>query len=222
MRADIRPVAKQAVAPASRTGPQVRYLNGGGARKHLPVKLRAQLEPHYQVEFRRPSRTTTSRAGATMNAQRPGKRLVRLAGSELKLDANGAARSRIGGLPQLNMPHNLRVEMEYADPNGEIQTVSRTTALVAGGCGAGLEERALGCAPDRPTQLTFQAVDLHGKPVAECTGGSPADAAHQTLLAPGPPGRRLLWLSRAKRGKPRLPPMRRQNRRQGAASVAWR
>jgi alpha-2-macroglobulin len=37
------------------------------------------------------------------------------------------ARSRISGLPALNMPHNLRVEMEYADPNGEIQTVSRTT-----------------------------------------------------------------------------------------------
>jgi hypothetical protein len=28
----------------------VRYLNGGGA-KNLPVKLRAQLEPHYRVEF---------------------------------------------------------------------------------------------------------------------------------------------------------------------------
>jgi len=162
MRADIRPVANQSVAAESlELDLGARYLNGGGAR-HLPVKLRAQLEPRYQVEFVDYPDYDFALHNDEHDAESG---LQTLPTSELKLDANGVARTRIGGLPQRDMPQFLRVEMEYADPNGEIQTVSNRLPWWPA-------ELVLGLKNDRwvragqAHKLNFLAVDLRGKPVA--------------------------------------------------------
>jgi len=173
MRAEIDPVAQELVAARhADMGLSVRYLNGGGA-KNLAVKLRAQLEPHYRVEFADFKEYDFARRGEQENSSEESE-LVTLPGSQLKLDANGAGRSRISALPALNTPHKLRVEMEYADPNGEIQTVSRTTTWWPANVVLGMKNaRWTRAGQDRDKnqrqthRLDFQAVDLAGKPAVE-------------------------------------------------------
>ena len=78
--------------------------------------------------------------------------------------ASGAAAST--SLPALNTPHNLRVELEYADPNGEIQTVSRTAPWWPANVVLGLKNDRWTRAGQTHT-LRFQAVDLAGKAAAD-------------------------------------------------------
>ena len=47
----------------------------------------------------------------------------------LKLDENGAGRLVLAGLPPSAKPRDLLLEATYADPNGEIQTLSQTQTL---------------------------------------------------------------------------------------------
>jgi len=145
----------------------VSYLNGGGA-KHLAVKLRAQLEPRFNVEFARYADFDFARrgeidqiGGQSGEESEP----VALAATNLKLDAGGATRGKVAGIPSLAMPHKLRVELEYADPNGEIQTVSTTTPWWPANVVLGLKKGNWVRAGTRHT-LTFQAVDPQGRPLA--------------------------------------------------------
>ncbi len=140
------------------------YLNGGGARNQQ-VKLRAQLEPHYRVDFpdypdydfaARPDTEQGSLEGES----------VALTAQTLKLDAGGAARARLAGLPALEMPHKLRVELEYADPNGEIQTVSRVTPWWPANVVLGLKNDTWARAGQSHT-MVFQAVDPQGRAAAD-------------------------------------------------------
>lgn len=168
MRAEIDPTQAQLVAAKhAEFDLAVRYLNGGGA-KNLPVKLRAQLEPRHRIEFAgfngfdfAQRRDDTDDNGGGQESEP-----VTLPGAALKLDASGAGRGRIAPLPALSMPHTLRMELEYADPNGEIQTVSRTLPWWPANVVLGLKN-------DRWTRagqnhvLRFQAVDLAGKAAAD-------------------------------------------------------
>lgn len=165
MRAEIDPVnlplvaAKQADFDLA-----VRYLNGGGG-KNLTVKLRAQLEPRFRTEFESFKDVRFAQRGEINDRQQESEPVI-LPSSNLKLDANGISRGRIEALPTLQMPHDLRVEMEYADPNGEIQTVSRTTPWWPAQVLLGLKNDRWLRAGDSHT-LRFQAIDLSGKPAAE-------------------------------------------------------
>jgi hypothetical protein len=151
----------------------VGYLNGGGA-KRLPVKLRAQLEPSFNVDFPayadydfavRRENGNSGDNGAEENET------VALAAQSLALDAGGATRARVNDLPALTIPHKLRVELEYADPNGEIQTVSRVTPWWPANVVLGLKKDDWARAGARHT-LVFQVVDPQGRAVA----GAPVEA----------------------------------------------
>ena len=173
MRAEIDPVMPEWVAAQhADLDLSVRYLNGGGA-KNLPVKLRAQLEPHYRVEFADYKEYDFARRGENENGSEESE-LVTLPASQLKLDTNGTGRSRISPLPALNTPHKLRVEMEYADRNGEIQTVSRTATWWPANVVLGMKNaRWTRAGQERDKhqrqtyRLDFQTVDLAGKPAGE-------------------------------------------------------
>lgn len=165
MRADIDPVKAEWIATKdAEFDVNVRYLNGGGA-KNLPVKLRAQMEPRYQVEFADFKDFRFAVRGEDENGSQENEP-VTLPGTAFQLDANGAGRSGIGPLPPLHTPHTLRVELEYADPNGEIQTVSRTTAWWPANVVLGLKNERWVRAGQAHT-LHFQAVDPSGKPAAD-------------------------------------------------------
>lgn len=165
MRASLDPVDKRLVAARSAAFDLAVTWQSGGGAKGLPVKLRAQLEPDYRLDF--PgyreyefARRQDTDAGMQEDETRP------LAVTELKLDAGGTGRARIADLPDLTMPHKLRTELEYADPNGETQTVSRITpwwpaAVVLGMKRDGWARRG------QSTTLNFLALDLNGKPSAD-------------------------------------------------------
>ncbi len=84
---------------------------------------------------------------------------------ELTLDPSGTARSTISDLPALTEPFAVLTEMEYQDPNGEIQTVSRTTAVWPSAVVVGLKPDSWVASSDR---LKFHAavLGLKGTPVA--------------------------------------------------------
>lgn len=141
----------------------VSYLNGGGA-KNQPVKLRAQLEPHYRVDFHDyPDYDFATRRDTEQGSEEG--EAIALAAQNLKLDAGGAARARVSDLPALAMPHKLRVELEYADPNGEIQTVSRVSSWWPAEVVLGLKNDNWARAGKNHT-LVFQAVDPQGRAAA--------------------------------------------------------
>ncbi len=187
MKASLDPLNAQWIAPASAEFDlAVGYLNGGGA-KNLPVKLRAQLEPRFHVDFGdypdyEFARRKDSDAGTEESESIP------LAAEPVKLDAGGTGRARLDKLPIPAMPHKLRLEMEYADPSGEIQTVSRTTPWWPSSVVLGLKKDRWAKAGQNQT-LRFLAVDLNGKPAANV----PVDArlilrqtlGHRVRLAGG-------------------------------------
>ena len=164
MKASLDPKESRWIAPASAEFDiAVAYLNGGGA-KHLPVKLRAQLEPRFNVDFDdypdyEFARRKDGDAGTEEGEPIP------LAAEPVRLDAGGAGRARLDKLPTPAMPHKLRLEMEYADPSGEIQTVSRATPWWPAGVVLGLKRERWTRAGQNQT-LRFLALDLDGKPAA--------------------------------------------------------
>ena len=126
----------------------VTYLAGGGASR-LPVTLRAQIRPKI-VSFPEDFEGFPSRMGLSRrawSAAAPAARLVvaRMGMSlrrrtvrgrdkvhqrlDLVLDEAGTARATIMRLPQLDEPVELLLELEYRDPNGEVQTVATTLPL---------------------------------------------------------------------------------------------
>ena len=85
---------------------------------------------------------------------------------EVSLDAAGAARVTLPGLPAADSPQEVNAEFEYSDPNGEMLTASTRVPLWP-------SKILLGIKPDTWTlakdELKFQvlALDLSGKPIKQ-------------------------------------------------------
>ena len=90
----------------------------------------------------------------------------RLPTQELKLDDAGAARTKFAKLPKIDTPKSLHAELEYRDPNGEVQTAAADIPLAP-------SKRAVGLKPDSwaasAEALRYRVVvlDLAGNPVAD-------------------------------------------------------
>ncbi|NTV95237.1 MAG: alpha-2-macroglobulin, partial [Thiobacillus sp.] len=162
MKATLNPVRPDLTAAAgAEMDVAVAYLNGGAA-KNLPVRLRAQLSPRYGVDF--PAWPDYAFAQVADEAQAGAE--TTLAAEPLALDAGGAGRGRIVGIPARTTPQHLTVELEYTDPNGEIQTVARGQNWWPADVVLGFKR------PDwvkagTATSLEFLAVDTAGKPLAD-------------------------------------------------------
>ena len=153
----------------------VQYLAGGGAGL-LPVKLRADVAikrlPAFEgfddfVFGNGPVKEGLVRRGEqddTGEAPGGGPK-PKLMTVDLLLDSAGTARTVVPGLPAADAPQDMTAEMEFRDPNGEIQTVSSRVPLWNAG-------RLIGIKPDSwavsKEALKFQTavVDLSGQPVA--------------------------------------------------------
>ncbi len=187
MKAEISaPKAAQVKADSVNLDLSLRYLSGGGAG-HASVKVRAVVRPKV-VSFRDYDGFTFANgkvaAGieqqggyqwfadeyelddpdAEVPAAAVGSGVRPLKTIALDLDASGAARVSLPGLPASESPQELNAEMEYSDPNGEVLTTSARVALWP-------SKVILGIKPDSwalsQEQLKFQviALDLAGKPV---------------------------------------------------------
>jgi uncharacterized protein YfaS (alpha-2-macroglobulin family) len=161
--------AKEAVLDLS-----VQYLAGGGAGL-LPVKLRADVAAKRLPAFEGfddfvfgngPVKEGLVRRGEQEDTgEGSGGPKPKLMTVDLVLDSAGTARTVVPGLPAADAPQDMTAEMEFRDPNGEIQTVSSRVPLWNAG-------RLIGIKPDSwavsQEALKFQTavVDLSGRPVA--------------------------------------------------------
>lgn len=164
MQAGIEPQAATLVAArAAEVDLAVRWQTGGGARG-LPVKLRARLEPREAVYFEaHPDYVFAQRRGDDAGDSDKG---IDLPIQALRLDATGHARARLEALPAPERPQTLRLELEYADPNGEVQTVGRSLPWWPAAVLLGLKDDGWARA-GQDLSLDFLAVDLEGRPVRD-------------------------------------------------------
>lgn len=138
---------------------QLNYLNGGGAAG-LPVELTALMRkrtpsfPAYE-EFRFSGR----------NAENEEEQKVVADKLAVRLDRNGIASTAVRELPAITGAAELLAEMRFADPNGEIQTVSQIVPLWPAAVVAGIKMEDWVSA-GRRSRLTALALDLEGRPRA--------------------------------------------------------
>src|SRR5262249_27487175 len=130
-------------------GLQINYGNGGGAA-HPEGKDSAPMppaqahaatpaDPHPRLTLPPPRRESEERPPPYLHpedddddddtnlAQRSGAD-ARLVADKLaaKLDKNGAGEVKLTALPPIQRPSELVLQATYADPNGEIQSLTRT------------------------------------------------------------------------------------------------
>ncbi|HEY4317202.1 MAG TPA: MG2 domain-containing protein [Herbaspirillum sp.] len=107
---------------------QLNYLNGGGASGH-PVQVSSLLRAKalnfdgYDGYTFQPPRQGDDGDGDSDDQKIVADKLP------VTLDKNGAGHTEIKNLPPIQRPQELLTEMTYADPNGEIQTVSTVTPV---------------------------------------------------------------------------------------------
>ena len=159
----------------------VSHLSGGGAGG-APVKLRTQVQPR-SVTFDAYEEYTFANgtvapgvvkeeapdhafddAGDDITADvRQNKPTYRT--QEFVLDKTGAFRAKIDNLPKLASPQTLLAELEFRDPNGEIQTVTGRAPLWSSRLLVGIKPDSWSSSPDT---LKFKTVvvDVKGNPVS--------------------------------------------------------
>lgn len=158
----------------------VRYLAGGGAA-HLPVKLRAKVRPFYPsfpdyedfVFANGRVKTGVFRFGESefgfgeeegIEEERPIKAKESLETLELVLDDEGGARVLLPKVPEADQPMDLLTELEFRDPNGEIQTVSSRRPLYPAEVLVGLQT-GTGDAFQKKLTYSLIVLDLKGRPL---------------------------------------------------------
>jgi uncharacterized protein YfaS (alpha-2-macroglobulin family) len=173
MRAVIQP--PEAAAVNVRSLPLdlfVGYLSGGGAG-NLPVKLRTMVEtktvrfPGYEdydfdgEPLREGVFSENDLAGGAEGdgAAKPAQVLA------LTLDAQGARRAAVAGLPVISEPRDLVAELEYPDANGERSAVTQRIPLWPANLVLGVRTDGWVVSRDQ-VRFKVVALDLSGKPVA--------------------------------------------------------
>ena len=84
--------------------------------------------------------------------------------SELTLDMTGAVRTTITDLPKPLVPQDIQAEMEFRDPNGEVQTVSSRIPLWPSNVIIGIKQDSW-VASKESFKFQVLVLDLAGKPV---------------------------------------------------------
>jgi uncharacterized protein YfaS (alpha-2-macroglobulin family) len=187
MRAVIAPPKAPQVRPAStKVDAAVSYLSGGPAA-YLPVKVRHRVEPRavsfadypdfrfggdpvkeglqtgsvadFWAGFDPDEDNESGDAAKAAPASSP------VSTRALTLDGAGTAAITVDKLAALDRPASLLVEMEYADPNGELLASATRVALHPSGIYLGI--RPEGWAANKSNvKVQILAVDTAGKPLA--------------------------------------------------------
>lgn len=170
MRATIRPPSEPLVNPTEiPVDLTISYLSSGGAGA-LPVKFRYDIRPRYIGPIEGFDSFVFSNGSVRegifrQDAEPDGEPEFNLTGIDLTLDRLGSARTTITDLPRADRPMQVQAELEFRDPNGEVQTASSSIPLWSAA-------RLVGIRPDTWMQsgesLAFKVavVDLNQKPVA--------------------------------------------------------
>ncbi len=164
---------------------QINYGNGGGAGG-LPVTISAQLRPNHTAiptqkfpgfRFEPPQLPRDPNAASffseeyvdeddeqAMMSRRNGEQLI-ADKIGVTLDKNGAGLIRLSKFPEIKRAQELQVEATYADPNGEIQTLSQTVPVWPSAVVVGVRADSWVSVKQKiATQMI--ALDTSGKPLA--------------------------------------------------------
>jgi len=152
----------------------VSYLSGGGAG-NANVKLRSQVQQKYlsypdyedfsfgNGEVKEEIIRRGRYAGTEEQAQgnRP-----QVQTRELVLGKTGSLRTAITGLPAVSEPRDIHAELEFRDPNGEIQTVAQRIPLWPSRLNIGIKPDSW-AASKEAFRFHVVVLDLAGKPVQD-------------------------------------------------------
>ncbi|MFQ3573514.1 MAG: MG2 domain-containing protein [Thermodesulfovibrionales bacterium] len=137
MKATIKPVRETLIAPKDiDIDISLNYLSGGGAR-HEKVKFRHLIGPH-RLFFQEYDEFEIARGGVKVGLQRRGVEIGdetdevatnEVTTTELTLDKYGFSRINIKNILPVRSVMQLKTEIEYKDPNGEINTTSYNIPL---------------------------------------------------------------------------------------------
>ena len=185
MRAALAPPKAPQVRPTStKVDAAITYLAGGPAA-NLPIKVRHRIEPRgisfadypdFQFGGEAVKEGIQSGSAAdywstydpdeeSSSAEEPGESPGPVTTRALMLDAAGTAAITIDKLPQLDRPASLLVEMEYADPNGELLASATRVALHPAALYLGVRPEGWAANKDN-VRVQLLAVDTAGKPLA--------------------------------------------------------
>jgi alpha-2-macroglobulin len=150
----------------------VTYLSGGGAG-NADVKLRSSLQPK-SVQFSdyddfsfsngtvKEGIVRTGSYTEESEDDRGGKTKVET--RALKLDSTGAIRTKLGPFKKNESPQELLTELEFRDPNGEVQTISRRIPLWNSRVIIGIKPDSW-AASKESFKFHLVALDLKGNPM---------------------------------------------------------
>ena len=156
---------------------RLEYVQGGPA-SNLPVQVSAlvrdtappfasQYEAFSFAPYRKPANDGASAPAEDEDSEQQDNATTKLIADKLRvtLDRDGVGKVTVKPLPAVESPKRLALEASFADPNGEIQTISGGTLLwpaaVAVGVKAGHWVSVGGTLP-----VQALALDLQGKPRA--------------------------------------------------------
>ncbi|MDB5838083.1 MAG: alpha-2-macroglobulin domain protein, partial [Herminiimonas sp.] len=161
---------------------QLNYLNGGGAAGQAVnitslLRTRSLKYPGYDGFSFQSGQDVEGNEQKIVADKLP-----------VKLDGNGSGKTVVKGLPAIKAPKELLTEMTYADPNGEIQTVSHLTPLWPAAVVVGLRSGGW-IAVRGQLSLTAVALDPAGRPQAgvpiEISGVAKQDNTYRKRLVGG-------------------------------------
>lgn len=165
---------------------QLSYLSGGAAG-FAPVKLRGQLmdkavsfgdyedwifangtvkpgRDNEDMDWTIGNYAVDGDDDSTNSENPPASGLKAIRTQSLKLDAGGAARFDIAGLPKSELPQDLLAELEYRDANGETLTTAARIPLYPSAVLLAVKPDSWLLSKDG-LKFIVQAVDTRGKPV---------------------------------------------------------
>lgn len=144
------------------------YLSGGGAG-NVGVKIRTAVQSRV-IEFSGYEDyvfgTDEIKEGLQVPQDEPDLQadFKKIEATDLVLDDTGSRKIRLP-LSKTSKPRELLTEMEYMDPNGEIQTVSSKIPLWPSRCVIGVKPDSWTSSKDR-IKFAVALLDIEGKPVS--------------------------------------------------------
>ncbi len=151
----------------------VSYLSGGGAGA-MSVKLRSQVlrkylnYPDYEDFFfsNGEVKEEVLRRGRYDSEEEAQRSKPKIQTKELVLEKTGSLRTTIEDLPAVTQPHDVQTELEFRDPNGEVQTVSQRIPLWPSSLNIGIKPDSWAAA-EESFKFHVAVLDIGGEPAAD-------------------------------------------------------
>jgi uncharacterized protein YfaS (alpha-2-macroglobulin family) len=185
----IVPAAAPIVAPKELPlSVQLNYLNGGGA-SGMAVTLTSLMRER-SVDFAGYDGYSFNTHPDAQESEGDNERKQTIIADKqpLTLDKNGAGKSVIKAIPAITEPQDLVTEMTFADPNGEIQTISSRSLAWPANVVVGIAGSSWVSVKSKLT-LRALALDTNGKPVAgvplEIIGSQNETISHRKRMVGG-------------------------------------